>query len=195
LCYFKDIATASGNGATIPLGVIDLRRILRAAAPGVELVLSSRTREIRFRAKPSGNQSVALEEWLRCITSVLGSEVNADAAPSSTDAEIILSDIYDDGAPRAAQAGNPLHSAVNVAQGSTSMDYSTSSEMPARLRTICVFCGLLRGGPSRASCAYLWSARVWVVFLFVVAAFNMVSPKCVFFHFAVACAHFITNLS
>ncbi len=54
LVYFKDAASAGGT----PLGAIDLRQIKGTAVLGSNLVLTSRSREIKLRAPRSARSSV-----------------------------------------------------------------------------------------------------------------------------------------
>jgi len=152
LCYFKDgDASARGKGATSPLGAIDLRQLLSASASGDVHILKARTREICFRADVSStasSTSATLDEWARCITSVLESEVvEAGAAerPPSSDLKIALSDAFKAPLTCQAQVENPLNSgtAINFTDGSAHNYDSMPSKIPKRMKLMCIACGIV----------------------------------------------------
>jgi len=185
LFSFKDEATARAAAADTnsPLGAIDLRQLTSAASLNTELILSSRTREIRFRADHTLKipSSTTLDSWARCITSVLESKVenDADVRESSSDLEIALSDTFEAPLTRTAQVENPLN--LGLAIDNTHVSTYTS-KIPKRFRMMCILCGLMRGGQNRISNMYLWAARFLVMFLLLIYIFNMASPmlECMF---------------
>jgi len=185
LCSFKDRTMAKGKGAKSPTSVIDIRNITAAtaAARSNELILSSRSREIRFQADPSSSTSssaTTLDEWARYITRVIDSEVESGVPerPHSPDLEISLSDVFEDAPASSAQVGNPLNSgsAVDITLGSTYDLDSPSSRMPERFQLMCILCGIVRGGQTRMYSIYMWAARLLVVLILFFFVFNVVSP-------------------
>ena len=206
MVYYND-KHAEGDNLGPPLGAIDLRKLTAVAITRghrqQELVLSSRKRD--FRLRQGSCELPALDGWLACIERARERDMRdersaaagrakasgGDLAPSEGDAEIIMTDVYDDSSSMIAmhRVQNPITVSSNNRTSASGRKPPSSSgiepiiqtaedpglgdwapdeaaRLPLNLRRALVIAGIQQGSFTGAV-YYMWSFRSWLIFTYI----------------------------